>query len=741
MTEHITAPHHRPSSAREMIGLGALLFASSVLAQTATLDEIVVTAQRREQPQQEVPIAVSVLGADAVVGRSLSDLGSLGTQVAGVMIQPSYQGGANIDFTIRGIGQTDFIATDDPGVGVYLDGVFIARTAGGLLDLTDIDRIEVLKGPQGTLFGKNTVGGAISVYTKKPDFTTDADVFIRAGERDRLDAGFTVNLPIIANTLALRINVVTKNQDGFGRSLETGQLYGGEGKNIAHVAALWLPTEEVEVELSGDYTRIREPIGMSLVLSLNDHSFVTIPQNQWAVANGVIPYDMRWVSPSLYMNYAIFNPGDNEDIYGTNLAVTWDLDAATQLKSITAYRNSKISTGLAFSAAPSEIGDQTVHENDDQASQEIILSGKTLADKLDWIGGLFYLHENIYSDIYLPLSFPAAPFGYDTTSLNTGGDSSYAAYTQSTYRLTDNWALVLGARESYEKKDDLIQVYANKLDAYLLPATHEEHAWDSFTYRAGMQYQIASDIMTYGSVATGFKSGGFNGRAQSPTFLAYNPEKAESSEVGFKSELLERRIRLNLAAFLTNYNDIQTTLNVVDPVTGVTTNVVSNPANARIKGLEMDSAFLITNFMQVDLGLDQTSDHYTRIQSGAQVSLSDHLPEVPSWAGNLGLQIDLPAATAAANDGEFTARIDESHKASYYDGAPNTRYNFLPSVDVVNARLAYGPRSKKWSGAAYARNLLNKGYLLTHDDLYAFVYSIGRPGPPRELGGEFRYRW
>jgi iron complex outermembrane receptor protein len=107
----------------------------------------------------------------------------------------------------------------------------------------------------------------------------------------------------------------------------------------------------------------------------------------------------------------------------------------------------------------------------------------------------------------------------------------------------------------------------------------------------------------------------------------------------------------------------------------------------------------------------------------------------------LGLQLDLPAATGLANDGVFTTRIDESHKASYYDGAPNTRYNFLPSVDVVNVRLAYGPRSERWSVAAYARNLLNKGYLLTHDDLYAFVYSIGRPAPPREVGGECRYRW
>jgi iron complex outermembrane receptor protein len=738
---------HRHSTGRVLvrncahgaIALGAMW--AWAAAYGAELEEVVVTAQKRAQPLQDVPISVSVLSGEAAASRSLSDLSALGTQVPGVQFAPSDQGGGNTDFYIRGIGQNDFISTNDPGVGVYVDGVFIARTAGGLLDLTDIDRVEVLRGPQGTLFGKNTVGGAISVYNKQPTFKTEGNVFIRAGERSRLDGGVTLNIPVIDNQLAIRFSAVEKSQDGFGRSLETGRLYGGEGKQIARLAALWLPTDGVQVDFSVDYTRVRQPIKFSIIPTINPDTFVTQPQNQWAAANGVAPYDARWISPSLYTNYSVFPQTDHEDTYGANLTIAWSLGAGAQLKSITAYRNSKIDTGLAFSAAPSQIGDQTVHEKDDQLSQEFILSGKAIGQRLDWVAGLYYLKENIYSDIYLPLSFAANPDGYDTDSTNSGTNTSYAAYGQGTYQITDKLGVVLGARYSSDKKTDTIHVYANKFFVDLLPPTPLDHSWSSLTYRAGLQYQFAPRALGYLSIATGFKGGGFNGRAQSTTFIAFDPERATTYEAGIKSEVLDRRLRLNAAAFQTNYKDIQTTLNVVDPVTQVTTNVVANPADARIKGLELDAEALVTDSLAFTLGATATSAHYVSLVPGTDVSLSDHLPQVPAVTWNAGLKLDLPVSTGLANDGVFGARIDVSYKASWYDGAPNSQYNFEPALTLVNARIAYGPKSQKWSVAAYARNLTNKQYYLYHEDLMAFVYSIADPAPPREIGGEVSFRW
>ncbi len=733
---------YRPARFMRLLVLAGVAAGLSIsIAVGAELEEIVVTAQKRTQPLQDVPISVSVLSGEMAQSRSLSNLGSIGTQVPGVQFTPSDQGGGNASFYVRGIGQNDFINTNDPGVGVYVDGVFIARTAGGLLDLTDLDRIEVLRGPQGTLFGKNTIGGAISVYTKAPTFRYEGTAFLRAGERRRFDGGLMLNIPIVDDKLALRFNFVDKTQDGFGRSLETGRLYGGEGKQIARLAALWLPNDVVQVDFSADYTRVRQPIMFSIVPSINPHTFVTDPQNQWAVANGVVPFDERWVSPSLYTNYAVFQPGDREDIYGTNLTVTWKLGSEAQLKSISAYRNSRVNTGLAFSAAPSRIGDQTVHEKDDQLSQEFIFSGKSFDKRLDWVAGLYYLKENIYSDIYLPLSFVENPDGYDTDSINDGANKSYALYGQGTYQITDKLGVVLGARYSVDQKQDTIHVYANKFFVDLLPPTPLDHRWSSFTYRAGLQYEVAQHQLGYASIATGFKSGGFNGRAQSATFIAFEPEKATTYEIGYKSELLDRRLRLNMAAFWTEYKDIQTTLNVVDPVTQVTTNVVANPADARIKGFELDSEAVITDWFAITFGATATSAHYVRLAPGTDVSLRDHLPRVPSVTLNGGLRLDLPLSSPFANDGLLSARIDASRKASYYDGAPNSAYNFEPALTLVNGRIAYGPKSKRWQIAAYARNLTNKKYFMHHEDLMAFVYSIADPAPPREVGGEFMFNW
>jgi iron complex outermembrane receptor protein len=721
------------------LGAGALVITSGALADEV-LQEVVVTAQKREQPVQDVPIAISALTGDAITTRGIPDLEGLANEVPGVQFTKSDQGGNNAGIYIRGIGQFDWLPTFDPGVGLYVDGVFLARTSGGLLDLTDIDRVEVLRGPQGTLFGKNTIGGAISIYTKEPQFKPEADVFVRAGARDRLDAGAILNLPLIDDTLAVRFTALTKNQEGFGRSLETGQRYGGEGKEVGKLSILWRASDSLTFDLSGDYTRVRQPIAMSLLLNINTQTFVTIPQNQWAVANGVTPYDQRWISPSYYTNYSIWDFHDHEDTWGTRLTVTQDW-GSTQLKSISSYRNSRFLTGLSFDAAPSQMGDQIVNESDDQISQEFLLSGKTDSKRFEWVAGLYYLRENIFNGVYLPLSFPANPDGYDTYTTNKGGNTSYAVYGQGTLHFTDRFSMDFGLRYSYERKEDTIYVFATKFDAALLPSTPLEKDWNSVTYRVAAQYELAEHAMAYASISTGFKSGGFNGRAQSDFYITFDPEKATAYEIGLKSELLDRRLRLNLAAFQTEYRDIQTTLNLPDPVTGIVTNVVQNPADARIRGLELESQAVLTSWLSLDLAATTTSAEYTRLAEGTDVTRADHLPQVPSWTLDAGLELHVPVPLPHVDSGEFLARIDESHRASYYDGAPNTIYNYEPHRDLVNARLAYGPSDRQWQVAVYARNLLNHQYLDFHEDLMAFLYSIGTPAPPREVGGEVHYRW
>jgi iron complex outermembrane receptor protein len=223
------------------------------------LGDIVVTAQKREQTVQTVPIAMSAVTASELERRSATSITDIVSKAPGVEVTTSSQGGGNAGFFIRGIGQFDFIATTDPGVGVYLDGVYIARTAGGALDLLDIDRVEVLRGPQGTLFGKNAVGGAISVYTLAPDAReASGKVLARVGENYRMDVGGTINLPLVTDKLAVRLSALTKNQRGYGKSLFDGQKTNGTDQLIMRGALRWTPSSAFSAELAADWTHVNE---------------------------------------------------------------------------------------------------------------------------------------------------------------------------------------------------------------------------------------------------------------------------------------------------------------------------------------------------------------------------------------------------------------------------------------------------------------------------------------------------
>jgi iron complex outermembrane receptor protein len=711
--------------------------ASAVRAEPVELGDIVVTAQKRAEPLQSVPVAITALGAEQLENRAISNVTEIVTKAPGVEMTTSSHGGSSAGFFIRGIGQFDFISTTDPGVGVYLDGVYIARTAGGALDLLDVDRVEVLRGPQGTLFGKNAVGGAISIYTLRPDSQDfSGKLLVRGGENARFDVGGAVNLPIVQDKVALRLSATSKNQDGYGKSLFDGQSMNDTDQLVARGALLFTPTADLSVELAADYTRVRSEAKMALVTAINPNTFVTIPQNVWAVANGIEPFDERWLSPGDYENYAGFHPGDKADVWGVRATVEWDLGVAV-LKSITAYRDLDEFTGLDFDASPFALGDQWVDDDQAQFSQELIATGSSFGDRLNWASGLYYLREAGANDIYLPLSYAANPDGYDTFTTNDYVNKSYAAYAQGTFDVTDALSLTAGGRYSTDEKEDTIHTFATKFGVDLVAPLPQSADWDSFTWRLAAQYKFSENLMTYASAATGFKSGGFNGRAQSASvFLAFDPEKATTYEIGMKGDFLNRRLRLNAALFRTNYDDIQTTLNVPDPVTGVTTNIVGNPADARVQGLELEGEALVGDFLTFDLGLSYMENKYVQIVPGADIDSSDKLPNTPKWTVNAGAQYVVPAPLGSIADGEILARLDYLYKSSFFHNAQNSIYNYEDAYSIVNGRLAYQSKESGWAVSLYGKNISDERYYTHKEDLMAFVYAIALPAPPREIGIE-----
>ncbi|MBO9379924.1 TonB-dependent receptor [Sphingomonas histidinilytica] len=278
---------------------------------------------------------------------------------------------------------------------------------------------------------------------------------------------------------------------------------------------------------------------------------------------------------------------------------------------------------------------------------------------------------------------------------------------------------------------------SHKFFVDLVPPTRQSDSWKFFTWRLAMQYEFSRDLMAYASAATGFKSGGFNGRAQSVnTFLSFDQEKAITYEAGVKSRLFDRRVQLNAALFQTDYKNIQTTLNLPDPVTGVTINVVGNPADARIRGAELEGLALVGDGLTLDFSATYLDNKYRNIVAGADIDAADKLPDTPKWAVNLGGEYRF-GVPLGGEDTMAAIRLDWSYKSSFYFNAQNSVYNLQKGYSLFNGRIGIGSEADGWNLAFYGKNLFDKRYATHKEDLLAFVYAIELIAPPRELGIEF----
>ncbi|HLY58437.1 MAG TPA: TonB-dependent receptor [Stellaceae bacterium] len=713
------------------------------IPQTGRADEletVVVTAQKRSESLQSVPVAVTDFKDADLQNKQIVSVVDLGDEVPNLEATKTDQGGSNVNFYIRGIGQNDFISTDDPGVGVYLDGVYIARTAGGLLDLGDISDVEILRGPQGTLFGKNTIGGAVLVTTHEPTFDLTGDVEGRFGERSRMDFSGVLNVPLVDNVAALRISFTDRNQDGYAHSLYDNQDEGSEHHGTLRASFLWLPADSWKVLASADWTHTDQEEIPAYVTDFAPNTFVTGPQNAWAIANGVAPWDQRWATGNPFQNYSGFHPGNKGDVWGTSLTVTKSFSGEAQLKSIFAYRQLDDRTGLDYGGSPTGLGNQNVDVSQNQVSEELIFTDSFLDGRLNLVSGLFFMHEDGRDDILLDLVITGNTSGIETDTLNLFEGTTYAGYGQLSYKLTDALDFDLGARYSYEDKDDTISVFSLQPPPGfdVITPMSQTHGWYSLTYRAAANYKITEDAMVYASIATGFKSGGFNGRPNAGgDFNAYGPEKATTYEVGTKADFFDKSLRVDLAGFYTEYDDIQEVVNATDPFTGAPLNLVENAAKATMKGIELEATWAPVPRMKLNLGTGYLYSAFDEIAPGAAITLSNKLPSTPRWTLNAGAQYTVPLGTF----GDLLARADVSWVDRFYWQVQSTPLDQGGNYALVNAILTYTPPKGNYQVSFYGKNLFDRTYFTYADDLSPFAMALAIPGEPRELGVLLRYEW
>ena len=719
---------------------------------TGTLEEIVVTSQRREQSLQDTPVAVTALTSVELQNRGLINTFDLANAVPNVTSFTSLGGGSSHgQYFIRGLGLFDFIMTSEQAVGFYLDGVYIARSTGAALDLVDVERIEVLKGPQGTLFGRNTTAGAIQVITKNPAREFEANAEITVGERDRIDVKGNVSVPLIQDQLFLKLAAATLNQDGWGKRLLTGEESSDRNRDVFRGQLEWEPRDDLNFRFIGDYTRTRQKGHTEQLLNV-----VQSPPGGFALSDlyhvlflapqGLPPID-DFIATDPDESFANEANIDRNDIYGFSLTASWDINDYITLKSITAYRNTESHTGWDLDGTPYPEIEQEIQIDHEQTSQEIQLSGRAFNNRLNWIAGFFYFHEQgtDLEDIPFLQAIAATGMGrvgrgfkeYVEVSpplfIFIGTDTkSYAGYGQGTYSLTEKLAVTAGIRYTYEKKLD-----DNYLAGALVrPFNTLQDDWNNTSPKFGLEYRWHDDLMLYASVSRGFRSGVFNGRALDPVVPpAADPETIWAYEAGVKSEWFDNRLRANLAGFFYDYNDLQGfTLEA-----GAT--ILGNIATVELWGFEAEFLARPVDNLELQLGIGHTAQDITKVAPGATISITPdtRIPGSPEWNVVASGQYTVPVGEW----GNLTFRADYSHKSSYEFLLPNTPLEGENGYDLLNLGVSFAPPSEKWSLRFFVDNVTDERYRAMAEDVSLFSINtvVGAFSDPREWGLTLRVHY
>jgi iron complex outermembrane recepter protein len=771
------------------------------------LTEIVVTARKREENLQSVPITVNAFSSEALADTKVVNVTDLSDLVSNFQVLQGYIPN-DPEFEMRGQFQSDSSVALEPSVGVYFDDVYIARAAGTLLNMQDLDRVEVLKGPQGTLYGKNTTGGAVKLVSKKPTKEFEAS-FSSAYETQAhryIEQGM-INVPL-SDAWALRaVGTYTKTDQGYftyftqanpsaSFPLDTGHDAGGR------VALRFTPSEAFEMLLQADYSdsltgglpaglveyapnsSATPSLGNLPVTSLEaglESKPSTTPQflagnplpavtagnaylNAAAAQFNANPYRVGMtpndVQPSaINIGGQVIGgssvPKSRERVRGISDTFTWDLGGGLTLKSITAYRTLNLFSTDDIDGTDLYILDGFSFQSQKQVSQEFLLTGKW-GERLDWSAGVLYFHESSdYRDLTRSLLVLSSLTGGAGSS--TSGDvvsTSYAAYANGNYKLTDEWGATLGLRLTQDKKaisptstayfTDGTSACAVEVNGVADCTDTKSVKFNNVSYSAGLNYEIAPGRMAYLSTASAYRAGGFNPRINTPaSFSTFKPETDTNYELGLKADWLERRLRTNLALFYTDYKDIQTT--VVEPGISfgnvVSVTVLQNSGQANVYGAEAEIAFRATQALTLggNVGL-----LYSQLNSpvAADQGLSQ-LPNTPKFSGSAYGMLNFPLT---ANLHGFL-RIDESYRGDAPSGLSLTDHNstsptyndviyrpYFRAYALLNANLKVVHQPSGLEFSVYGKNLTNKIYgtsLDGADGIGTFVESIG---DPREVG-------
>ena len=734
-------------------------------AREIALEEVIVTAERRADNLQETPIAVTAFTTKDLEDKGIDDIAQIAEFTPNLVFDTTaiISGASNASVIfLRGVGQSNFQVTNDPGVGTYVDGVYVSSAIGGVLDVIDIERIEVLRGPQGTLFGRNTIGGAINITTAKPTPEGGGSVQFKVGNLNRTDLRGSVDIPLNEKLLS-KWTASYKRADGyvkvtapFGTTPEnTGNFsdglerslddLGDDNEGAARVSFLYTPTDRVTVSLAADLTRIREASAASTLAGVqgpgpDNLGLVTFLYNTFDAPNIEVPsmgrnvlYDERWVSDN--PESETFKTGPNgTDIDGFGIAgtVEWQLGAYLTVKSITSFRSTESHFNRDADGSPLQFTHTSNDFNHEQFSQEIQLLGDSFGGRLEWIGGAYYFSEEAVDDLRAPL----AP-SVGTVNINADIENrSYAFFGQATWHMSDRFNVTVGLRRTEDRRE-LFPDFYYELEAggafagaRNVPLELVKDTFKQTTPRLSLNYQPGRNSLVYVSYGEGYKSGGFNSRTTAPRteVLAFLPEELKTIELGYKWQGFSDRVRVNSAAFYSDYTDVQVT--VIEDIAPGT----QNGGEVEIKGLELEVTALPTPNLKVSLGFGWIDAEYTSlvpltpgVPPVSQIKITDKQINTPEFSGTLGLEYTVPVGRA-----DLVMRADWSYSDEVYNDDINSEILHAPSHSIFNAQLSY--ETDTWQIVAWGENLSDKRVIVGGDANFIIGFLEANYNPPRTYG-------
>lgn len=741
------------------------------------IEEIVVTARKREENLQDTPIAITALSGVELERRNVQDVTDVALYAPNVDISTSPSGGGggqNAQITIRGVGQTDFLITTDPGVGLYLDGVYFGRSTGGVLDVVGLERAEVLRGPQGTLFGRNTIGGAISLTSERPQEEFGGYAELVLGNLNRVDARAAVDVPLAENFLT-RLTVLSRNADGFSERLQTGEELGDQNALTGRLTALWTPHRDVEVFLAGDYFRARENSAASTSIGDFNPAAPLV-----GLYNSFVSPDDPFTDPDtgdLFTTNATGPSRNDSDVYGVSATVEWALGPTIDLKSITAWRGQDVDFGRDGDNSRFTIRETDNQSEQEQFSQEFQLIGDSFDDRLEWVLGAFYFDETAedFNEVRLvdglfgalealpvplpclnpttappPCSEPTffygiAPGGPGNPS-NIGLDlsfdanlevenTSYAAFGHGTFALSDRINLSFGLR--YTEDEKTVDSFQRRLaSGQVITDQVVSETFDNVSPKVGIDVEAADGLLLYASYSEGFKAGGFNGRPLSPGELtSFEPEILDAYEVGFKSDLSDV-LRLNGSVFFNQYQDIQLTAAVPDE-TGNLIVTVDNAAEAEVFGVELEAQLAPAPGFDIFASVGYLDAEYTEVGNAENITEDSEFVKAPQWQTSLLARYTTPIAAW----GQATLQGDWSWRDDVFNDVVNSPQVAQEAYHLINASLFIEPASERWLASIFVRNATDEDYIVNGVDGGAFGISEAVVGRPREYGVSYRLRF